>query len=77
MTVYCGSSTSRSRPTTFMIVTGGGVEHVPEPVSPHESVETLDDDLDQLDEPWAVDPGLPLVRPSRKRIQQQDHDGAP
>ncbi|MDB4991295.1 MAG: hypothetical protein JWN04_6473 [Myxococcaceae bacterium] len=72
MTVYCGSSTKRSRPTTFMFVMAGGVEHVPEPVSPNESVETLDDDLDQLDEPVAVDPGLPLVRPSRKRLQEQD-----
>ena len=73
MTVYCGSSTSRSRPTTFMIVMAGGTEHVPEPLSPNESVETLDDDLDQLDEPLVMDPGLPLTHPSRKAIREEQN----
>jgi hypothetical protein len=77
MTVYCGSTTSRSRPITFMVVMAGGTEHVPEPLSPMESVETPDDDLDMLDEPLAVDPGLPIVRPSRKRINDTEHDGSP
>jgi hypothetical protein len=76
MTVYCGSTTSRSRPTTFMIVmSAGGPEHVPEPLSPLESLETPEDDTP--DAPVPVDPGLPLVRPSRKRIHDEEHDGSP
>jgi hypothetical protein len=75
MTVYCGSSTNRSRPITFMICSAGGPEYVPEPLSPNESVETQDEDT--LDAPVPVDPGLPLLRPSRKRIHDEEHDGSP
>lgn len=75
MTIYCGSSTSRSRPTMFMIAMSGGPEYVPEPVAPNESVETQEEDT--LESPVPVDPGLPLVRPSRKRILDEEHDGSP
>jgi len=60
----------------MFVMPGSGAETVPEPVGPNESVETLDDDLNQLDEPMTIDPGLPLNRPSKKRIQEQEHDGA-
>jgi hypothetical protein len=44
MTAFCVSSTSRSRPLTFMIMTAGGAEHIPEPIPPNQSVETSEED---------------------------------
>lgn len=74
MTAYCRSSTSRSRPLTFLFM-NGGVEHVPEPVPPNQSVETPDDD--PLERPLSVDdPGLPLGRPSKKIIAEDERGTA-
>jgi hypothetical protein len=69
MTAFCLSSTVRSRPLTFMIL--GGAEQIPEPVPPNQSVETSDEDL--LEQPLPVDPGLPLARPGKKHIAEDDH----
>jgi hypothetical protein len=73
MTAYCLSSTSRSRPLAFMFMAAGGERHpLPEqPVPPTHSVDTPDDEgVD--DQPNPGDPGPPLLRPSRKRVPDEE-----
>ncbi|MEY4508513.1 MAG: hypothetical protein RLZZ450_635 [Pseudomonadota bacterium] len=71
MTAFCVSSTSRSRPLTFMIMTAGGAEHIPEPIPPNQSVETSEED--SLEQPLPTDQGLPLGRPGKKQIDEDEH----
>ena len=71
MTAFCLSSTSRSRPLTFMIMSAGGAEHIPEPIPPNQSVETSDEE--PLEQPLATDQGLPLNRPGKKQIAEDEH----
>jgi hypothetical protein len=71
MTAFCLSTTSRSRPLTFMIMNAGGPEHIPEPIPPNQSVETSDED--PLEQPQATDQGLPLSRPGKKQIAEDEH----
>jgi hypothetical protein len=71
MTAFCVSSTSRSRPLTFMIMNAGGAEHMPEPVPSNQSVETPDED--SLEQPLPTDQGLPLGRPGKKQRAEDEH----
>jgi hypothetical protein len=71
MTAFCVSSTSRSRPLTFMVMSLGGAEHIPEPIPSNQSVETSDED--GLEQPLPTDQGLPLGRPGKKQIAEDEH----
>lgn len=76
MTAYLLSSTSRSRPLAFtfamMDADVGGDRPMPEqPVPPTHSVDTPDDEtLD--DQPNPGDPGPPVLRPSKKRVPDDE-----
>ena len=72
MTAYCLSSTSRSRPSFFTFAMMGGERQLPEqPVPPTHSVDTSDDEpLD--DQPNPGDPGPPVLRPSKKRVPDEE-----
>lgn len=71
MTTYCLSSTSRSRPTAFMVGAGGGDRLPPQPVPPG-SVDTPFDD--PLEDPGEEEPVPPFSRPSKKTVPDEDRE---
>ena len=71
MTTYCLSSTSRSRPTAFMVA-GGGDRLPSQPVPPNYSVDTPFDD--PLEDPGDEEPVPPFSRPSKKSVPDEDRE---
>jgi len=64
MTAYCISSTSRSRPLSFMLSSGGDERRPQQPVPPNISVDTPNDDEVEL--PNLSDSGPPDLMPPKK-----------
>jgi hypothetical protein len=76
MTMFCLSSTSRSRPLAFMVCAAHGdddVESVPEPVRTNLIVDTPEDE--PADRVPANDPAS-LPRPDGKHPSDQEHGRA-
>lgn len=70
MTAYCVSSSNRTRPSTFMFAMMGGEPMPEQPVSPTHSIDTPDEE--PIEQPNPGDPGPPVLRPSKKRVPDED-----